>query len=124
MHNLGYVRLRRGDPGGARALFRESLELARGLRNTRDIVYALAGLTGASVDDKEPLRVARLLGAVEALLSTVEIQLEPAERAEFVHNTAAVRARLKPEAFAAASAAGRAMTLEQAIEYALTEVGI
>jgi predicted ATPase/class 3 adenylate cyclase len=121
MHNLGYVRLRQGDAAGARALFRESLQLARGLENNRDVVYALAGLAGASVAGAEPRHAARLFGAVEALLASVEIQLEPAEHAEFVRNTAAVRARLEADVFAAAWAEGRAMTLEQAIEHALAD---
>jgi hypothetical protein len=62
---------------------------------------------------------ARLFGAVEALLSRVEIRLEPAERADFERSVSDVRVRMTAEAFAVAWAEGRAMTLEQAIEYAL-----
>jgi tetratricopeptide (TPR) repeat protein len=119
MHNLGYIRLHQGDAAGALALFRQSLQIVHGLGNNRDMIYALAGLAGASVAGAEPRRAAELFGAVKALLASVEIQLEPAEQAEFVRNSAAVRERLEADAFAAAWAEGRAMTLEQAIEYAL-----
>ncbi len=64
-------------------------------------------------------RVARLFGAVEALLTGIEVRLEPAEHAEFTRNVAMVRTRLNADAFATAWAEGRAMTLEQAIEYSL-----
>lgn len=121
LHNIAYITLRRGHPGRARALFRQSLNLAREIANKRDIVFALAGLAGASVGDMEPTWVARLFGAVEALLGGMEIHLEPAEDAEFVRNLAVVRARLNVESFATVWAEGQAITLEQAIEYALAE---
>jgi len=119
LHNLGYIALRHRDTKRARALFQESLGLARGQGIDRDVVFALAGLVGASAGDMEPQWGARLFGAVEALLSRIEIRLEPAERADFEPSVSDVRARMTTEAFAAAWAEGRAMTLEQAIEYAL-----
>ncbi len=45
----------------------------------------------------------------------------PADRLEHGRTLAAVGAALSEEAYAAATAAGRAMTLEQAIAYALEE---
>ena len=119
LHNLAYITLRQGDPNRARALFQESLGLAWEQGFKRDVVFALAGLAGASAGGMEPQWVARLLGAVEALLSRIEIRLEPAEQADFERSVSGVRARMSAEGFAAAWAEGRAMTLEQAVEYAL-----
>jgi tetratricopeptide (TPR) repeat protein len=124
LHNLAYVKLHEGDAGEARALFRESLALARDLGNARDLAFAVAGLAYASLGKVEAVRVTRMLGAAAALLGAVEVRLEPAEEADVQRGIEAARAQLDPATFAAAWAEGRAMTLEQAIEYALaTETG-
>ena len=115
------MKLRDGDAAQARALFLESLGLARELGDLRDVAFAVVGLACASVGEVEPARVTRLLGAAEAILKAVEIRLEPAEDAEFRRAVEAARLRVDPAAFAAAHAEGRAMALEQAIEYALTD---
>ena len=119
IHNLGYLKLRDGDAAEAKALFLESLTLARELGDLRDVAFAVVGLACASVGEAKPARLTRLLGAAEALLKMVEIRLEPAEDAEFRRAVEAARAGVDSAAFAAANAEGRAMTLEQAIEYAL-----
>ena len=119
IHNLGYLKLRDGDADRAKALFLESLGLARELGDLRDVVFAVVGLACASVDEADPTRGMRLLGAAETLLKAVEIRLEPAEDAEFRRAIEAARARVDSAAFAAGWAEGRAMTLDQAIEYAL-----
>jgi non-specific serine/threonine protein kinase len=121
LHNLAYVRLHEGKGHEAQTLFRESLALAHEVENTRDEAFAVVGLACASLGDVAPGRVARLLGAAETLLRAVEVQLEPAEAAEFRRAAEITRERLDPAAFAVAWAEGRAMTLEQAIEYALAD---
>jgi len=47
--------------------------------------------------------------------------LEPIHRVEYDRTVAAIQTQLNEAAFAAAWAEGRAMTLEQAIAYALSE---
>ncbi len=67
-------------------------------------------------------RAARLVGVVEALRETLgasSLSLSPAERATYEAAVAATRARLGDDAFAAASAAGRALPLTQATAEAL-----
>jgi hypothetical protein len=54
------------------------------------------------------------LGAAETLLEESGAPLAPPERAAYERNLASVRARLDQAAFAAAWAAGRALTLAQA----------
>jgi len=68
-------------------------------------------------------RAARLLGATEAVREAIQIGLSAAypDRIEYDRYVAAVRAQLDEAVFAAAWAEGRALTLEQAIEYALSE---
>ncbi len=60
-----------------------------------------------------------LLGTAEALCAPLKHTLPVGMAAEYERTTAAARAALNAEAFAAAWEAGRAMTLEQAVSYAL-----
>jgi hypothetical protein len=64
------------------------------------------------------------LGAAEALREAMGTPIPPADRAEHEHNVVDVRAALDGESFAAAWAAGRAMSLEEAVCVALEECEI
>ena len=64
-------------------------------------------------------RAARLLGATDVLLSALGIRPDHPDQVELNTYVDAARTALGDIAFAAAWAEGRAMTLEQAIEYAL-----
>ncbi len=64
-------------------------------------------------------RAARLWGAAEALREVIGSPRPPNEREEYERGLATVREALGEEVFSAAWAEGRAMSLEQAIEYAL-----
>jgi hypothetical protein len=67
------------------------------------------------------LRVARLLGAAEAVRLASGKPMLPAERLGYKATVAAARAALGEAAFAAAWAAGQALTLEQAVAGALAD---
>ena len=60
-------------------------------------------------------------GAASALRESIGSPWSPAEQEEIDQQVAAVREALGEAAFAAAWDAGRAMTWEQAVEYALAE---
>ena len=66
-------------------------------------------------------RAAQLLGFVEAWLESNQLQLVIFDHTNYTRGVAAARAQLDEAAFNAAWGEGRAMTLEQAIEYALAE---
>ena len=67
------------------------------------------------------LRATRLLGATEVLVAAGTIRLPPDEQETYDRTVISARTQLDDEAFAAAWAEGRAMTLEQAVAYALDE---
>jgi uncharacterized protein (DUF2236 family) len=69
----------------------------------------------------KPERAARLFGAVESLLEAIGMagRMDPSDQKELDHYVAAARGKLDEAAFAKAWAAGRAMTSEQAIAFAL-----
>jgi len=62
----------------------------------------------------------RLLGAAEALAEAVGATVPAAARTAYEEQVAGLRESLGVAAFAAAWAEGRAMSLEHAVEYALS----
>src|SRR5262249_37712300 len=104
------------------ALLAESLVIARGLRDQCLIAALLAALAPVATAAGRPARAAQLWGAAERLREEVGSALPPNERDRCERQVTAARASLGEEtAFDVAWQAGRAMTLEQAIEYALGE---
>ena len=66
-------------------------------------------------------KAARLLGASEALLEKMGFGVQSSDLLEIERNVAATREQLDKVAFEAAWSDGRAMSLEQAIAFALEE---
>ncbi|MGH3086871.1 MAG: ATP-binding protein, partial [Rubrobacteraceae bacterium] len=120
---LGMTALGQSDHERAATLFEESLSLLREQGDRPGIAYALLGLAGVAAARGQPIRAARLWGAAEALREAVGIPLSPFDRAhyEYERRISDARSTLDTEAWSAAWAEGRAMTPEQAIEYALSK---
>jgi tetratricopeptide (TPR) repeat protein len=117
--NLGYVAHGQGDLAKMRACFAESLRICWEVGDRSGIADSLGGIGGAAAMAGQLLRAARLFGASDALLDTIGQVRDVAYAAVYERFVAAVRAQLDEATFAAAYAAGRAMTPEQAIAYAL-----
>jgi predicted ATPase/class 3 adenylate cyclase len=117
---LGRVASRQGNFKEAVEKHNESLVMFRDLGERLGIVQALERL-GSVTAASAPIRAARLLAAATSVRETIGAPLPAYDRAE--HDTAVdqVRAVLDSAVFSAAWADGRAMTLEQAVEYALDE---
>jgi DNA-binding NarL/FixJ family response regulator len=86
-------------------------------------VISLTSLGDIAKDQGDDGRAARLFGAAQALRQALGASLSPAERARYEPDLAATRAALGEAAFEAASAEGRAMPPERAIDYALAAAG-
>lgn len=119
LHNLGRLAWEQGDYRQAAALFEESLPLYRETGYDPGVVGCLAGLAGIAGSGGQPERAARLLGAAQALMDSTNAVIGPEDRLEIERDLSAVRSQLSEEAFAVALEQGRAMTMEQAIAYAL-----
>jgi len=115
---LAWVSLRKGDYRKAKTLFEDSLKLSIEDSNKSVITLCIAGFAGVLGMTSKPEQAARLFGAVKFLLESIG---RPADRKDFDHYLAAVRSQLDETAFAQAWTEGRAMTLEQAVDYALSE---
>jgi non-specific serine/threonine protein kinase len=116
----GWAALLRGDHKRAMALWNEALTLAARLKSKRTIAWCLAGMSGAAAEDGQLERAARLSGAAEGLLNVLGVHEIP-DRATYQRYSEIAREALGATGFASMQAEGRAMALEQAIEYALAE---
>jgi tetratricopeptide (TPR) repeat protein len=119
--NLGTVARRQGELTQAQALQREALALdqQRGdLRRCAEDLEVLASTAGSAQQGEH---AARLLGAAMTVREALGAPQPPQERADVDQAVEVARAALGEAAWAAAFAAGRAMTLEDAIVEALDE---
>ncbi len=105
-----------GDHVAARALFEESLAIAREVGYKLDIAFYLEGLAAVVTAQGEPAWAARLWGAAETLREAMGTPIPPVYRARYERSVSAARAQLGEKAFAAAWAEGRALTLEQVLD--------
>jgi non-specific serine/threonine protein kinase len=121
LHNLGYVSLRRGDPGRARACFAEAIPIFRRMDDRRGLAECVTGLACVLAAQGEAERAATLFGATERAFETLETAPPPHNRADSDLGVAAARASMDDGAFAASWSHGHTMSLEQAIAYALEE---
>jgi len=120
LNNLGNVALMQGDHAEARARHAEALVLRRELGDKWGIAICLIGLGGAAALAGDPEKGTRVLGAADALLSEIGVTLESDDRIPYEHGVSYARTRLGEEVFASAWAEGQGMSMEEAVDYALT----
>ena len=115
----GHVARGRSDLAAAVSLYKESLVLYQETENKWVAAECLEGLALVAAVLEDHGRAAQLFAKADAVRDTLGLPLAPPERVEHSRHQAVVHAALGDAAFAAACAEGRAMALEQAIEYAL-----
>jgi predicted ATPase/DNA-binding CsgD family transcriptional regulator/DNA-binding XRE family transcriptional regulator len=119
IHNLGYVALAQGDRRRAAELFVESADIYFAVGNDRrGISECLVGLACTAAKAGDRVLAARLFGATDAELERLGSLLTPANQAERDRGHAALAALMDPVALAVANAAGRGLSLEEALEEA------
>jgi DNA-binding CsgD family transcriptional regulator len=119
LDNLGWAALLRGDQERAKAAYEESLVVSKELGDKMVASESLEGLACIAVTRGEAEQAARLFGAAEALREAVGYQHSPEEDALREPYLAAASSQLDEATWEAALAEGRAMELEDAIQYAL-----
>jgi len=102
-------------------LFRESLRFRKELDDRPGIAVCLLGLGVVSQSMGEPERATRLFGAAERVREAIGAQLPPFIRKRYDDNVTALRASLGERTFTSAWTDGHAMTVEQAVEFALRD---
>jgi len=98
----------------ARGFYQQSLTLTRELGDKFLTPNNLEGLAGVVAVQGEQVWAAQLWGAAEVLREETGVSLSPVDRVGYERAVATARTQLGEQAFAAAWAAGRAMTPEQA----------
>jgi tetratricopeptide (TPR) repeat protein len=121
LHGLGFVALCQQDFARARSLLTESLILFCDSEARWGKVRALERFANLAMAQGQATRAVRLLGAADAAREIAGSPLPPSEREEQDQIIAEARSTLEENAFNMAWAEGQAMSLEQAVEYALAE---
>lgn len=119
---LGWTALRQGNLARAAALFREGLASELELGSTKNIHWLAAGLGAVAGAQGDPERAARLFAAAGALRKAAGAEWPPFYQAEIDLEVTTARSQLGKAEWEKAGQEGQAMTLEQAIAYALEEV--
>jgi tetratricopeptide (TPR) repeat protein len=119
--NLGWIALLQDDLGRASDLYRETLTLSWETGVNPVVQRTLEGLACLAGAKGEAERAARLWGAAQVLHETKGIPRDIDFLAEADARIAAVRLGMGEEAWEEAWRKGRAMTLDEAVSYALEE---
>jgi predicted ATPase len=113
---LGNIALEKADYATARAFFQENLLLCRELGYQNGVAETLINLAEIAAAQGQAERAARLLGAAKSLCDAIG----SSPSADHDRLTSAARAALGDHAFHLAYAEGHALSLEQAVAYALS----
>jgi predicted ATPase/DNA-binding SARP family transcriptional activator/DNA-binding CsgD family transcriptional regulator len=123
--DLGFIELIRGDHESAAPLLEESLRALRGSEDKFCLAYGIFFLAAVAAARARPCRAARLWGAAESLreeIGVVSLTHLELEAYDYEGRVSAARSMLGDEApWEAAFAQGKAMSADEATEYALFE---
>jgi non-specific serine/threonine protein kinase len=120
-NNLGLIAQYQGDNDQAISHLIKALVLSKDLNANYPSAIIIAVLSGPVAARGNPERAAQLLGASDGLLKAIGLCLQPADQPEVDRFETAVRQQLGEEAFKSAWEKGQAMSLEQAIAFALED---
>jgi len=118
LSNLAFATLHLGDVERAQRLFLESLAILQAQQNQPGILECLIGFAATAVAAGQPALGVRLFAAAAAVSGQPAVSNWKATRAELEHYMALARTSLADAAFNAEQAAGRGLSLEQALELA------
>jgi tetratricopeptide (TPR) repeat protein len=116
---LGYVALQQGDKVRASTLFAQTQQRFHEAGDLVGVVYAVEGLASLAVAQGQPERAVELFAWADFMRTAIGDPRPPVEQDDVDQDFAVIRSQLDEATFAAACAAGQAMTLQEAIAYAL-----
>jgi predicted ATPase len=118
---LGWVAISEGDWDRALARLGESLEVRQEIGDKGGSAWCLERLAEVAQAQENPEKAVHLLSAAAALRISIGSVIDPVDQPEYQRRRASLRAKLGQERFALLWEEGRALTLEQAVAYALKE---
>jgi len=110
-----------GEYALARARLAESLQIFSDLGDRRGLAFVLEGFAGLAADEARPLRARCLAASAATLRRIIGAGPPPAWRADLERCLEAADRDVSRDAIEEANARGRAMTLPEAIAFALEE---
>lgn len=119
LHGLARVSQRQGSDLETLRLFHEVLELRQTLGERNGIIECLEEIASVLTKQGRIEQAIRLLGAADALRAAISLAPWAAEQQEIAQTLALARRVVSSEAFEAAWAGGRRLTLDQAMTEAL-----
>lgn len=120
--NLAAVRIHEGRYNEARVLAKQSMRQVQPLDQRSVLAFCLEILAGAEAGEHRGERAAQLLGAAAALREVLAYPVEGADRPLYDWAVRTTRDQLTPEEFAAAWAAGQALTPERVLADVLADL--
>ncbi len=108
----------RGEIDEALALYKQALPKWEELGQRAAVAHELECIAFIHAQQDQLDRAVTLLGAAEALRVLIDSAMTPQERVEYDQSVAQLRAMLDDTKFNSLWAEGRAMTMEQAIQFA------
>ena len=118
---LGWVAMRERDWDRAKERLAESLEVRQEIGDKGGSAWCLERLAGIAMAQGQAEKAVRLFGAAAAMRSSIGSVIDPADQANYEKNRNSLRAKLGKERFKAVWDEGYALTLEQAVAYALED---
>jgi predicted ATPase/DNA-binding CsgD family transcriptional regulator len=119
LYELGQVARAQEDDSRAASLFMESLQAAHSLGDRIFVGLDLGGLAAIASGESKSARAAHLFGASDAIIDAAGRRWFQIDRETFERAKAAAYAELGAERWKAAVKEGRAMSLDEAVAYAL-----
>jgi predicted ATPase/class 3 adenylate cyclase len=119
MSDLAHLERRYGNHARALELYRETILAFQEVGQHGAVSHQLECFAFIAEARGQLAHAVRLLGAAEALRERAGTPMTPDEQPEYDQHVSAIQKRIGESAFSAAWAEGRALTMEQAIEYAL-----
>jgi len=118
LSNLGFACLHLGDVNRAYHSFTESMTIHEAQQNQPGMIECLIGFGATAVEAKQLAAGVQLFAAAAAISGQPSVSIWKATQAEFKQYLELARSRLTDAGFQAEQAAGQALSLDQAVEYA------
>jgi hypothetical protein len=104
----------------AKEIYRKTLKSWQNMGNRAAIANQLECFAFLALSDEDPQRSVQLLGAAEALRQRIQAPMTDYEKVEYDGTLAQLRSMLTEEEFHSAWVGGQSLSMEQAIELALS----
>jgi predicted ATPase/DNA-binding SARP family transcriptional activator len=121
LHNLGDIAWAQGEYEAARPLYAESVAIRRALRERRVLAFSLEAVAKMLIAQAEVPKAVRLWGAACTLRESLSATLPAQEQTKIDRQLVQARLDMGEGAFAVTWEEGRALTWEQAVDYALEQ---